>query len=145
MSAPSSPVRIALLLLWILLGALSYGFSRTAGLAYDDAGVPLTHVSELRSSGSNDDLCIEIGLVLAVAALLLGALRIRRPFGLVDVAGNAMLLAVQVVYLLAIEAGSIQQTIVRDRNWVLAAWLATFAALAGAVAFGAGRARWPAR
>jgi hypothetical protein len=127
--------------LWVLLGALSYAFSRTEGLAYDGAGLPLAHVRDLRSSGSEDDLCIEVGVVLAGAALLWGGLRSRRPFGLADVAGHAVLLGVQVAYLVAIEAGSVQLTIVRDRNWVLAAWLATFAALAGGIALAVGRTR----
>jgi len=70
-----------------------------------------------------------MGAVFGLAALLSSALRIRRRFGGVDVALNAALVAAQILYLLAVEAGSIQQTMVRDRNWVLGRWLVTLAAL----------------
>jgi hypothetical protein len=135
----ASSLRLALLLLWALLGALSYGFSRTEGLAYDGGGMPVAYVRELRSSGIDDDLCIEIGVVLAVVALAWGGLRIRRPFGTLDVAAHGALIAVQVACLMALEAGSIRLTIVRDRSWVLAAWLATLCGLATSAALAAGR------
>ncbi len=121
--------RIVVLVLWVALGALSCGFAFTDGLAYSDPGIPITHVRQLQSSGSNDNLCIEMGVVFGLGAVLWGALRIRRRFGGVDVVVNGALVAAQVVYLVAIEAGSIPQTIARDRNWVLGAWFVTFAAL----------------
>lgn len=117
---------------------LSCGFAFTAGLAYSDPGIPITHVTELQSSGSNDDLCIEMGVVFGLVAVLWGVLRIKRRFGGADVAVNAALVAAQIVYLVAIDAGSISQTIARDRNLVLAAWLVTFEALAICVVVVAG-------
>jgi hypothetical protein len=112
--------------------------SSTEGLAYSGPGISITHVRQLLSSGSNDDLCIEMGVVFGLAAVLWGAPRMRRRFGAADVAVNTALLAAQAAYLFAIEAGSIQQTIARDRNWVLGAWFATFVALAISVGIAAG-------
>jgi hypothetical protein len=122
--------RLDILALWAVLAGLSFGFARTEGLVYADPGIPFTHVKQLQSSGSNDDLCIEIGVAFGLLGVLWGALRMRRRFGIADVAANGALVVAQAVYLFAIEAGSIPQTIARDRNWVLGAWLATFAALA---------------
>jgi hypothetical protein len=48
------------------------------------------------------------------------------------------LVAAQLVYLLAVEAGSFPQTIVRDRNWVLGAWFVTLAALVISVGIAGG-------
>lgn len=122
--------RVVPLVLWALLGALSGGFAFTEGLAYSDPGVPITHVRQLQSSGSDDDLCIELGAVFGLGAVVWSGLRMRRRFSVADLAVNGALLGAQAAYLLAIEAGSIQQTLARDRNWVLGAWLATFTALA---------------
>jgi len=130
-------IRIALLVLWALLGAFSFAFGRTDGLVYDDPAIPIAHVTELQSSGSNDGICIGIGAVLSGAALLWSALRIRRPFGGTDVVVHAALTAIQLLYLLGIEAGSLWQTILRDRNWALVAWLATLISLVGCVVLAA--------
>ncbi len=126
--------RLVLLLAWIVFGGLSCGFGYTDGLAYSDSGIPsIAHVSDLQSSGSDDDMCIEMGAVFAVAMVLWTAVRVKRPFGAADIAMNVALIAAQMVYLLAIEAGSIWQTIVLDRNWVLVGWLVTLAALVALV------------
>ena len=130
--------RLIVVILWVVFGSLSCGFAYTEGLAYSDPGIPITHVRELQSSGSKDDLCIEMGVVFGLTAVLWGVLRMRRPFGGTDVAANAALVGAQLVYLVAIEAGSIPQTIARDRNVILAAWLVTFAALAISVVVAAG-------
>jgi hypothetical protein len=128
--------RTVLVLLWVALGGLSWGFLRTKGLAVDDR--MLTHVSDLQSGGSDDDLCIGLGSVLATAALLWIGARAgrRRRFSAADVGVHAVLVGVQIVYvlLISIDDGSITLTLVRDRNWVLGAWLATLAALASYVA-----------
>lgn len=123
-----------MLVLWAAFGALSSAFACTDGLAYPDPPIPITHVRELQSSGSNDDLCIEMGVLFGACAVIWGVLRARRRLGGADVAVNAALVAAQVVYLFAIEAGSLQETISRDRNWVLGAWLFTLAALVAWVA-----------
>lgn len=126
------------LLLWLALGALSVAFAFTDGLAY--TGIPsIRHVRELQSSGGDDDLCVEVGAAFAVVATIFGAARARRPFGAVDVAAHAALVALQATYLLLIEAGSIAETLARDRNGVLAGWLLAYAALAGGVALAATR------
>jgi hypothetical protein len=129
--------RTVLAVLWIALAVLSWAFSTTDGLAYD--GGPGAHVSDLESSGSDDDALISMGAVLAIVALLWTAARARRPFRALDVAVHGGLVFVQVFYvgLIALDDGSLPLTILRDRNWALAAWLGTLAALAGGVVLAA--------
>ena len=122
-----------LVVLWIALAVLSWAFSGTDGLATD--ALPGAHVSDLQSSGGDDDLLISMGAALAGVALLWTTARARRPFGALDVAVHAVLVFVQIFYLalIALDDGSVALTILRDRSWALGGWLATLAALTGGV------------
>jgi hypothetical protein len=123
---------------WVALGALSFAFTQTPGLAFVDADAPggLTHVSALESAGGDDDLAIAMGMGFACVGVVWGLVRVRRPFGRRDALVNGGLVALQGVYLATIEQGSIAATIARDRNLVLAAWVACLLGLSISVIAG---------
>ena len=122
-------LRLVSLGLWLLFGLLSYSFSETGGLAYSIGPSELAYVRELESSGSDDGIGIEMGVLCAGAALIWGAFRFRSRFGFADLLLQGVLLTVQAAYLAAIEVGSVFDTVVRDRNVVLALWLVVYFAL----------------
>jgi hypothetical protein len=117
--------------LWLLLGVLSVLFGATDGLAYSDGGTPprLSHARELYSSGSDDDVCIQIGVNFALLALVWGGLRRKVRHGVADLIVHALLLGLQMLYLMLIEVGSITETVVLDRNVVLALWMGAYGGL----------------
>jgi hypothetical protein len=121
----------AVLVLWLCVGATSYAFGRSRGLAYRDADAPsgIGHVRELHSSGGNDDIGIEVGVVLAAVGVLWALVRRGRPFARSDLVAHAVLMSVQILYVLALEVGSIADTVVLDRNVVLALWTVSYAML----------------
>jgi hypothetical protein len=126
------------LALWTALGALSFAFTQTRGLAFVDGDAPggLTHVSALESGGGDDDLAIVMGMVFGCLGVAWGLVRIRRPFGRGALLVNGGLVALQWVYLATIEQGSVATTIVRDRNVVLGAWAACLLGLSASVIAG---------
>ncbi len=112
----------------LLLGmvALSWAFSRTDGLVYGtDRDGQTLHTSELQSSGSNDNLAIETGMVLFAVPLIFMLLMKPKWSPLV----TAVCWAAQGLLVLSLDAGSIPKTVFDDRNLVLSAWLASFLAL----------------
>jgi hypothetical protein len=129
------------LALWIALGALSFAFTQTRGLAFVDGDAPggLTYVSALESAGGDDGIAIAMGMFFACLGVVWGLMRVRRPFGRGDLLVNGGLVALQGLYLATIEQGSIAATIARDRNLVLAAWVACLLALSASVIAGARR------
>lgn len=124
-------VQRVLLVVWVVYGALSEVFTLTRGLAYldTDRRSGLAYVAELQSSGGNDNICIEIGVVFSVVGALWAVLRRNRGFGLRDFALNVVLVVLQGVYLAAVEMGSVWTTVVQDRNFVLALWVILYGVL----------------
>lgn len=110
----------------ILLVALSFLFSRTEGLlvkGYLGEDV-LTHTRSLFSSGSDDDVCVEIGRILFSLSFFIILFSIfRRKFGSVERVLVASLYALQILFLMFIEVGSILDTVIYGRNFVLALWV----------------------
>jgi len=120
-----------IIILWLLLAVFSYLFFYTQGLAYSDSDSVsgISYVNELQSSGGDDNICIEIGVAFAIIALLWGFLRYRAQSGLADFTINAVLIGLQMLYILSIEAGSVIDTIVLGKNFILMLWVLTYAAL----------------
>lgn len=127
--APRTVVRL-ILLLWVMHGVLSYLFTHTHGLVYlnADSASGISLVSELESSGGNDNICIEIGVVFAAIAVVWGGLRIKTQFGLADLGVNFVLVGLQALYILSIEVGSVLETVVSG-NSVLTIWLLCYVTL----------------
>lgn len=106
-SAPLTVQRV-LLALWAVYGALSEAFALTPGLAYPDADQRsgLAYVNDLESLGSDDNLCIEIGIVISAVGVLWAVVRRNGRFMLRDFAVNFFLVACQAAYLAAMEMGA---------------------------------------
>lgn len=121
--------RPAALVLWALFGLTSFAFTRTRGLSFPEPGTGPRFVSELHSSGGDDNLCIEVGVVFAALALALHLVRLRTPVHPLELVAHAVLLGVQALYLAAIEQGSVQATVVHARNAALVLWLLALAGL----------------
>ncbi len=111
-----------------LLMLLSFGFSRTAGfiVAIDRDG-SAHHTSELLSSGSNDNLAVEVGVALFTVPLLFRIFRLRKRVVTAEVILFCLVWSYQLFLVITLDAGSFWQTIGHDGNWVLAGWLAAFA------------------
>lgn len=125
----SRRLKTAMFALWLLLGLLSYGFGETRGFAYRAGTTELAYVNALQSSGGNDGVVIEVGVGLALLALLWGALRIKSHFGRADLVVHGILVGIQAVFLALIEQGSISETVFLDHNLVLALWLSLYLSL----------------
>ena len=124
------------LVLWLFHGLFSYLFSDTKGLAYADADSPsgISYVQNLQSSGSNDGITIEIGVVFAIVPIGWGVLRLKRAFGLVDLAVHGLFFSLQTLLIATIEIGSIIDTLVLDKNLVLMLWVISYSALSVSLA-----------
>lgn len=137
MQAPRT-TRNLVLACWFLVAVFSFLFMTTRGLAYRDGKTPtsISHVSELLSSGGNDDFAIAAGAVFAVVALLWGVVRLKSGFSLTGLAVHASLVIMQAVSMKTIEVGSVFDTVVYDRNIVLALWVLSYAGLCIALVIG---------
>lgn len=128
------------MVLWAALGVLSYAFGvHTRGLAFPESLAPsgVGYVTDLHSSGANDNVPFGMGAVIALVAVAWGGVRFERAFAALDVGVHAGLLSVQLLLLLSVEAGSMWFTIVSDANLWLALWLVAYAALWVALIAGA--------
>lgn len=125
----------AMLVLWLVYGVLSYLFTTTKGLAYRDANksAGISLVRDMQSSGGNDNICIELGIVFACMAFIWGMLRIKTNFKLADIAVYSALLVLQALFILSIEMGSIVDTVLYGRNFVLALWVIIYFMLCGSI------------
>jgi hypothetical protein len=128
--------RWAILLLWGIHGLSSYLFLNTRGLAYRDLDAPsgISFVRDLQSSGSDDGIAIEMGLVFAAVGVLLRAARWSRPPSGTELALHWVLIALQGLFLLSLEMGSLWRTVLVAHNLPLAIWLADLAALTAVIA-----------
>lgn len=122
----------AFLLLWLAFGVLSYLFADTGGLIFPSSDMPggYGYISDLQGAAGNDNLCIEIGVVTAVVGVSIALLRLAARFGIADIVIHGILLLIQFLYLVAIEAGSIVGTLTH-RNTVLALWVVCYLLLVG--------------
>jgi len=119
-----SVIYIAILLLLILL---SFVFSITYGLVYgkDKAG-NLLFTNDLLSSGSNDNLCIQIGVIIFLVPLIFKLARFKKKIQISDCIVFFILWLLQFFFLITIEAGSIIKTILYSYNFALLIWIIIF-------------------
>lgn len=125
-------------LLWALLGILSYAFTQTRGFAYSNGDAPggIAYVRDLESSGGDDGIVIAMGMVFGAVGTVWALVRRRRVFGVLDLVVNGLLVALQGLYLGAIDQGSVWVTIARGANIPLALWVGCLAALVGCIGAG---------
>lgn len=120
-----------LLMFWILHGVFSYLFFDTSGLVYIDRDSPLgfSYVEDLHSSGGNDNISIETGIVFSIFGALFSILRFGKAFGVIDLGFHGVLLFFQAVLVVTIEVGSIVHTILDAKNIVLLFWMISYLSL----------------
>jgi len=122
----------ALVVLWVVHGTLSYVLGvHTPGLAFPESSEPsgIGYVTDLQSSGRNDNVAIGMGVVLAIVAVIWGGVRFRKQFATADFVAHLILLLLQALLILSIEAGWLWFTITTGKNAVLAFWITSYAAL----------------
>jgi hypothetical protein len=128
--------RWAILILWAIHGVSSYAFSTTRGLAYRDLDSPtgLSYVRELQSSGSNDGIVIEIGVLFAVIGVLVRGARWKRHPSGAELAVHGGLVGFQAAFVATTEVGSAWTTVLLAHDIPLCVWMADVGALAAIVA-----------
>lgn len=100
-------------------------FSKTNGLVEkNDAAL---FVKDLLTSGSDDNVCIEISRILFIPFILL-IFTIKKQFALWEFLLGNFIFCLQIIFLLSIESGSIISTI-NQGNLPLVLWLICFIAL----------------
>lgn len=106
----------------LLQVVLSYVFEGTKGLlkkSYLVEGDTI-YVTELLSSGANDNITISLGYVLfSILALYYF---IRQKVTLVGRVTHIVILIIQFLFLVSIEVGSIFDTIIWGHNFILFVW-----------------------
>lgn len=103
---------------------LSWRFARSSGFIYEsDHAGRLLYRNELLSSGSNDNLHVESGVVLFALPLVLRVALWRRKVGWADWVIFLAAWLYQGFLLISLDAGSVGQTIVLSKNMVLMLWL----------------------
>jgi len=118
--------------MWIVLSSicmipLSYLFDETRGLLsawYLDGELVLEYVNQLYSSGSDDDITIELGIILYIPLIMVYL--ITRKITLFSIFVHAVLVTIQSFCFLCIEVGSIFDTIFYGRNYILLLWMLNY-------------------
>ncbi len=106
---------------------LSVLFSHTAGLLLPGGGeVGFRYANELKSSGSDDDITILAGVILFFFPLLTKFIRLNKCVNAFDLSVLFLAFLLQGFVIMAIEIGSITDTIIHDYNFVLAFWIVGF-------------------
>lgn len=112
-------------------GILSYLFSYTKGLAFIDSNSAggIGYVNQLLSTGSDDNLAIEIGIVFAAILFIANIFRVKKQLSRPDSIIVLVVLSIQILYLFSIDAGSLATTIFNDVNIILLLWLTSIATM----------------
>ena len=114
-------IRVLYLSLLMIIVISGHSFSKSKGLVLKgyDKGV---YVTELLSSGSDDNITIEFSVILFIPVMILSLFRINKPINLFEYIFNNFASLLQIMFLFFIEAGSIFNTIIYEQNKSLWAW-----------------------
>jgi hypothetical protein len=83
------------------------------------------YVTELLSSGADDNITIEFSIILFIPLLIVSLFRIKINIKLIEYLFNNLTILLQIILLFCIDAGSIFNTIIYD-NKVLLIWVISF-------------------
>lgn len=119
-----------IILAFIISSSIIYSY--TSGLVVTGGS---TYVTELLSSGSDDNIAINISRLLFIPSLVITIIRGKKRIALIDCLINIVSILAQAVILMMIEVGSIMSTIIIDHNLSLFVWLLSFAGFILAQAF----------
>lgn len=120
----------------LLLVLSSYYFNRTDGLLVVGyfGGDEVTYVNTLMSSGSDDDVSIEVGkIIFSIAFVVMIVSRLLRKSGAGVVVLLSMPAILQAIFLMMVEAGSLLDTIFVGKNYVLLIWVVSLIAYVASV------------
>ena len=117
-------IKYTLIGLLALQAFLSYLFEMGEGLVIMSYLVEgeLIKVTDLYSSGSDDNVMIGLGMHLYLLAFILLLVRVRNKFGIYDISVLISALFLQFFLIILIEAGSIFDTVLYGGDYILLAW-----------------------
>ncbi len=119
-------IRSLHILFMILIIISGFFFENSNGLVLkwdDDEDI---YVTDLLTSGSDDNVTIEISSILFIPILIISLFRIFETINTIEFLFNNLVILLQFFFLAAIEAGSIFRTIIYDHNIALFSWLISF-------------------
>ena len=115
------------LLTWLIS---SFLFPETRGLVIMDSGELPFYVTDLKSSGSDDNIIFELGGIFAVLLLGLRIFRFKNRLNLFEsICALIALTLMGVAIIFMIEVGSISATLRYTKNYCLVAWLFSYVGL----------------
>ena len=118
--------KILSLLFSMLFFLLSIFFRYTTGLSFLDSRGYIEYSKNLLSSGNNDNICIEVGVVLIVLPFIYNAMYLFKPFNKIDFFLFFSFISIQLLFLASIEVGDFFTTVYYSGNYVLFFWLLTY-------------------
>ena len=110
------------MLIFIISG---FFFTKSEGLVMKGEEKDL-YVTELLSSGSDDNITIEFSIILFIPVMIISLFKIKETMHLIEYLFNNFIFLLQIMILSLIEAGSILNTILYKYNKALWVWLISF-------------------
>jgi len=99
-------------------------FTKSKGLVIKGNNKDI-YVTELLSSGSDDNITIEFSVILFIPVIVISLLRIKKSMNLIEYLFNNLIYLLQIVLLSLIESGSIINSLINN-NKTLWVWLVSF-------------------
>ena len=118
-------IRFLHLILVISLITSSFVFSRSKGLVMRGTEKD-RYVTELLSTGSDDNVTIEFSAILFIPVIIIVLFRIKKNMNLFEYLFTNFINLLQIFFLFCIEAGSVFNTIIYKHNKALLVWLVSF-------------------
>ena len=85
-----------------------------------------TYVTDQLSTGSDDNIPVELNVIIFIPVILLAIIRFNKPIILFEYLFNNCVCLLQILFLFCIETGSILNTIIYERNISLWTWVISF-------------------
>ena len=119
--------------------AFSYLFQNTQGLLYimdsSEDKVTMKYVSELLSSGSDDNMLIGV-IDWFYAPVILLYLFLRCHLSKLILSAFILIVSIQIFSFMLIDIGSIYETIIYGKNYILLAWISSYLLLIIGLVYG---------
>ena len=119
-------LRILQMLFVMLIIISGFVFEKTNGLILKWDDDEYIYVTELLTSGSDDNVTIKISFILFIPIMIVSFFRIFKTMNTIEYVFNNLIILLQVFFLVSIEAGSVLKTILYDHNIALLVWLISF-------------------
>lgn len=119
-------LRILQMLFVMLIIISGFVFEKTNGLILKWDDDEYIYVTELLTSGSDDNVTIKISFILFIPIMIVSFFRIFKTMNTIEYVFNNLIILLQIFFLVSIEAGSVLKTILYDHNIALLVWLISF-------------------